>query len=97
MSSLHFHPLRVAASSPTATRRVIVSFDVPAELRDVFRFEPGQYLTLRTTVDGQDLRRSYSICAALDEATARRRAPGARAVPSRTGCTNDCGPATRST
>jgi ferredoxin-NADP reductase len=42
-----------------------------AELREVFAFTQGQYLTLRTDVDGQDLRRSYSICAGVDDGELR--------------------------
>jgi len=43
---------------------IVVSFDVPAELRERFRFTHGQYLTLRTEANGEELRRSYSICSA---------------------------------
>jgi ring-1,2-phenylacetyl-CoA epoxidase subunit PaaE len=42
---------------------VAVSFDVPAELADTFTYIPGQHVTLRSEIDGEDLRRSYSICA----------------------------------
>ena len=65
--SLHFHPLRVREVRLDTEDAVIVAFDVPAELRDTFRFTAGQYLTLRHEVDGQDLRRSYSICAGEDD------------------------------
>lgn len=67
MSGLHFHPLRVAAVRPDGDDARVVSFDVPADQAATFRFEPGQYLTLRALVDGQELRRSYSICAAPGE------------------------------
>lgn len=79
MSSLHFHPLKVRDVQPDTEEAVIVSFDVPAELKDTFRFQHGQYLTLRSLVDGQDLRRSYSICAGVDDECLRvgvRRLPG---------------------
>ncbi len=66
MSTL-FHPLTVARIEPDTAEAVVVSFDVPAELRDVFRFTQGQYLTLRTTIEGVDLRRSYSICSGVDD------------------------------
>ncbi len=59
-----FYPLKVASVAKNTRDAVVVTFDVPAELGDTFSFRPGQYLTLRTNVDGQDLRRSYSICAA---------------------------------
>ena len=69
--SVIFHPLRVRAIEPDTAEAVIVSFDVPPELREVFGFTQGQYLTLRTDIDGQDLRRSYSICAGVDDAELR--------------------------
>jgi len=69
--SLHFHPLTVAAVEPDTDDAVVVRFDVPAALRDTFAFEAGQYLTLRAIVNGEDLRRSYSICAGADEGVLR--------------------------
>src|SRR5687768_3551448 len=65
--SLIFHPLRVRAVEADTQEAVIVSFEVPPDLRDVFGFIQGQYLTLRKTIDGMDLRRSYSICAGVDD------------------------------
>lgn len=69
--SVIFHPLRVRAIEPDTAEAVIVSFEVPPPLRDVFGFTQGQYLTLRTDIDGQDLRRSYSICAGVDDGELR--------------------------
>jgi ring-1,2-phenylacetyl-CoA epoxidase subunit PaaE len=69
--SVIFHPLRVRTVEPDTQEAVIVSFDVPDALRTVFGFTQGQYLTLRTDVDGQDLRRSYSICAGVDDGELR--------------------------
>jgi ring-1,2-phenylacetyl-CoA epoxidase subunit PaaE len=69
--SVLFHPLRVRAVEPDTDEAVVVSFEVPEALRDVFCFTQGQYLTLRTQVDGQDLRRSYSICAGVDDGELR--------------------------
>ena len=66
-----FHPLRVRAIEPDTPEAVIVSFDVPDDLREVFGFTQGQYLTLRTEIEGQDLRRSYSICAGVDDGELR--------------------------
>ena len=65
--SLHFHPLRVARVTPDTDEAVLIDFEVPPDLREAFAFEPGQYLTLRHDIDGEDLRRSYSICAGLDD------------------------------
>jgi ring-1,2-phenylacetyl-CoA epoxidase subunit PaaE len=69
--SVIFHPLRVRAILPDTAEAVVVSFDVPDELRNVFSFTQGQYLTLRKEIDGQDLRRSYSICAGVDDGELR--------------------------
>ena len=71
MSTPLFHPLRVRAVEPDTTEAVIVSFEVPPELRDTFGFTQGQYLTLRKTIDEEDLRRSYSICAGVDDGELR--------------------------
>ncbi|MEY2688847.1 MAG: hypothetical protein RL375_3045, partial [Pseudomonadota bacterium] len=81
MTSLHFHPLRVASVSPDTDESVVVTFDVPADLRDTFAYRPGQYLTLRADVAGEDLRRSYSICSGLHDGALRvgvRRVAGGR-------------------
>lgn len=60
--SPRFHRLRVADVTHETDHAVSVAFEVPAALAADYRFEPGQYLTLRSIVDGEDLRRSYSIC-----------------------------------
>ena len=60
-----FHPLGIARVERETRDAIAVPFDVPDALRDVFRFEPGQHLTLRTRVAGEDVRRSYSICSAV--------------------------------
>ena len=70
-SSVIFHPLRVRAVMPDTAEAVVVAFDVPEDLREVFSFTQGQYLTLRKDIDGADLRRSYSICAGVDDGELR--------------------------
>jgi ring-1,2-phenylacetyl-CoA epoxidase subunit PaaE len=65
MSSLDFHTLTVHDVQPEADDALVVTFDVPPALRGEFRFQPGQYLTLRRP--GAETRRSYSICAAPGE------------------------------
>ena len=57
-----FHELTVSRIDAEAAGAVAVSFHIPEALRATFAFQPGQFLTLRATVDGQDVRRSYSIC-----------------------------------
>lgn len=61
-TSTQFHALTVSHISPEAEGAVAVSLSIPPALRDTFAFKPGQYLTLRATIDGHDVRRSYSIC-----------------------------------
>lgn len=58
-----FHRLRVAAVERLTADAVAVTFDVPPHLAAAYAFSPGQHLTLRTRLDGQEVRRSYSICA----------------------------------
>jgi ring-1,2-phenylacetyl-CoA epoxidase subunit PaaE len=56
-----FHDLTIREVRRETPDSVAISFDVPEALNDAFAWVPGQYLTLRATVDGQDIRRSYSI------------------------------------
>lgn len=69
--STHFHSLRVKSITPDTDEAVIVSFDVPAALKDDFQFIQGQHLTLRTQLGGQEQRRSYSICSGVDDGDLR--------------------------
>ena len=56
-----FHDLSISRVSPEAAGAVAISFAIPEPLREAFAFEPGQFLTVRATINGQDVRRSYSI------------------------------------
>ena len=62
-----FHPLEITDVTRETPDAVSLTFKVPPELTPDFAFRPGQYLTLRAEVDGEDVRRSYSICAAPGE------------------------------
>jgi ring-1,2-phenylacetyl-CoA epoxidase subunit PaaE len=62
-----FYPLTVRACTRETVDTVSVSFDVPEELKTLFQFTQGQYLTLRTQIQGEDTRRSYSICTGVHE------------------------------
>jgi len=66
-----FHPLTVARVDRETRDAVAITFAVPGELRELFRFEPGQHLTVRATLDGADVRRSYSICSAPSDGALR--------------------------
>ncbi|MCP5418945.1 MAG: phenylacetate-CoA oxygenase/reductase subunit PaaK [Gammaproteobacteria bacterium] len=66
-----FYPLTVAAVRRETRDAVAVTLDVPDEFKDKFRFVQGQYLTFRTRIDGEEVRRSYSICAAVQDPALR--------------------------
>ena len=79
MSELTFHPLRVTEVTTLTDDAVAVTLDVPEELSDRFRYLPGQHVTMRLFVDGEDVRRSYSICAPAGSGKLRvgiKRLPG---------------------
>jgi ring-1,2-phenylacetyl-CoA epoxidase subunit PaaE len=60
-----FHPLRVDQVERLTDDSVAITFAVPAELADDYRFVPGQHVTVRTPAAGDDLRRNYSICSSV--------------------------------
>src|SRR5579863_281941 len=66
-----FHRLAVNDLRRETTDAVSLTFSIPKELQDDYRFAPGQYLTLRTTMDGEEVRRSYSICSGPDDGELR--------------------------
>lgn len=66
-----FHRLTIRDLRRETADAVSIAFDVPAEFATDYRYNPGQYLTLRATVDGEDLRRSYSICSGPDDGELR--------------------------
>ena len=61
MSSPSFHELSIKKVSQEAAGSVAITFDIPSKSMEKFHFEPGQFLTLRADVNGQDVRRNYSI------------------------------------
>ncbi|REK09193.1 MAG: phenylacetate-CoA oxygenase/reductase subunit PaaK [Actinobacteria bacterium] len=63
MSKLAFHELKVVEVSHLTDESVAVTFDVPSELAGQFTYLPGQHVTVRSFIEGEDVRRSYSICA----------------------------------
>ena len=62
-----FHPLRVSGIERLTDDSVAVTLAVPPDLHETFRHKPGQHLNVRYTVDGEEVRRSYSICAPATE------------------------------
>ena len=79
MGVVEFHPLRVTEISSLTDEAVAVTLDVPPKLASIFEYLPGQHVTLRAMVDGEDLRRSYSISANANSGKLRvgiKRLPG---------------------
>jgi ring-1,2-phenylacetyl-CoA epoxidase subunit PaaE len=71
MSAPRFHRLVVNDLRRETPDAVSLTFSIPDELKDDYRFSPGQYLTLRTMMDGEEVRRSYSICSGPDDGELR--------------------------
>ncbi len=74
-----FYPLSVAKIKNETRDTIAVTFDIPAELAPSFAYQQGQHLTLRAMIEDEDVRRSYSICSAVQDNTLRvaiKRTPG---------------------
>ena len=67
MSAPRFHDLQIARVAPEAAGAVAITLNVPADMRSSFDFQPGQFLTLRASIGGDDVRRSYSISSARSQ------------------------------
>ena len=59
-----FHTLSISDIRKETEDTVSIAFDVPLELKNDYAFFAGQYLTLKATINGEDTRRSYSLCSA---------------------------------
>ncbi|HEX5342849.1 MAG TPA: 1,2-phenylacetyl-CoA epoxidase subunit PaaE [Duganella sp.] len=66
-----FHPLTIAQVRNETRDTIAVTFAVPPELQDSFKFQQGQHLTLRAKIGDEDVRRSYSICSAVQDGALR--------------------------
>ena len=62
-----FYKLRVADIYKETEDTSVVSFEVPKDLNEEFKFRQGQHLTLKADINGEDVRRSYSLCSAPNE------------------------------
>ncbi|MEX2479621.1 MAG: 1,2-phenylacetyl-CoA epoxidase subunit PaaE [Gammaproteobacteria bacterium] len=81
MSVNEFHALTVERVQRLTDDAVCLTLGVPPALRERFRFQQGQYLTLRREIAGEDVRRSYSICSGVMDDTleiAIKAVPGGR-------------------
>ena len=64
-----FHELTLADVRPETVDAVALSFEISEDMKDNYAFTPGQYLTLRAEINGEDVRRSYSICSPVGSET----------------------------
>ncbi|GAB4257501.1 MAG: phenylacetate-CoA oxygenase/reductase subunit PaaK [Saprospiraceae bacterium] len=62
-----FHSLKIKDIRQETAECVSLAFEVPESLREEFSFLPGQHLTLKTMLDGEDVRRNYSLCSCPSE------------------------------
>lgn len=62
-----FHTLEISDVIRETEDAISVAFNVPNDLKDEYVFTQGQHLTLKTVVDGEEIRRSYSICSAVGD------------------------------
>ena len=60
--SIHFHKLKIKEVKKETPECVSVSFDMPAELQNQFQYKQGQSLTMRAFINGEEIRRTYSLC-----------------------------------
>jgi len=63
----HFHALKVAEIVPETAEANSIRFEIPQELRGAFAFKAGQHLTLKAMIEGEEVRRNYSLCTAPNE------------------------------
>ncbi len=59
-----FYALKVKQIIRETPEAVSISFDIPEELSDIFKYKAGQYITIQTQLDGEEVRRAYSLCSA---------------------------------
>ena len=62
-----FHPLTVTDIRPETRDSIRIALEIPDELADEYRFQPGQHLPFEIEIDGKKLRRTYSICSANEQ------------------------------
>lgn len=74
-----FHALTIAQVRQESSEAISILFDIPKELEEDYQFIQGQHVTLKSEVNGQELRRSYSICSSINDGEIRvaiKKVPG---------------------
>ncbi len=67
MPAAEFHPLTVVAVEPLTDAAVAITLEVPEVLRSAYAHTPGQHVIVKAVIDGEVVRRSYSICSPVGE------------------------------
>lgn len=62
-----FYPLKVEKIRSLTSNSVEIKFEILKELEKKFNFIPGQYITIKKNIKGEDIRRSYSLCSSIEE------------------------------
>jgi ring-1,2-phenylacetyl-CoA epoxidase subunit PaaE len=79
MSAPEFTPLTVCDIATLTDESVAITFAVPSDVAERFRYLPGQHVTIRAVIEGEDVRRTYSVCANANDGDLRvgvKRIPG---------------------
>jgi len=66
-----FHTLKIAEIRQETSDAISIAFEIPDNIKPLFEYQAGQYLTLKTSINGEEIRRSYSLCSAPHEHTWR--------------------------
>lgn len=77
--AVHFHQLKVKKIKKETADCVSIAFEIPGELSSIFSFKEGQNITFKEKINGEEIRRSYSICSAPHEKELRvavKKVPG---------------------
>ena len=69
--STDFYPLIISNVERLTKDAVAIDFDVPSELKEIFTYQQGQHLTVKVDINGEDIRRSYSICNGISKQSLR--------------------------
>ena len=66
-----FHKLKINYLDKNTDQAVVIGFEIPSELKSDFEFKAGQYITIKTELDGNEIRRDYSICSSKNSGDLR--------------------------
>jgi ring-1,2-phenylacetyl-CoA epoxidase subunit PaaE len=62
-----FYPVKIAKINKETADSVSIAFNIDPNHKDVFQYTPGQYIVLKANINGEECRRSYSICSSKNE------------------------------